>query len=66
MFMFFKREALEKVGNFDERYFVTYEEIDLRVRFDRCRHEVLYGGGLLDLARGQRHARSFQNNRLGP
>lgn len=36
MLMFFRREALEQVGNFDERYFVTFEEIDLRVRFDRA------------------------------
>lgn len=36
MFMFFRRSALAQVGNFDERYFVTFEEIDLRVRFDRA------------------------------
>ena len=36
MLMFFRRTALEQVGNFDETYFVTFEEIDLRVRFDRA------------------------------
>lgn len=36
MLMFFRRSALDQVGIFDEEYFVTYEEIDLRVRFDRA------------------------------
>ena len=36
MLMFFKRTAFDQVGIFDEDYFVTYEEIDLRVRFDRA------------------------------
>jgi GT2 family glycosyltransferase len=36
MLMFFRREPLTKIGMFDERYFVTFEEIDLRVRFDRA------------------------------
>lgn len=36
MLMFFRRSAFEQVGVFDERYFVTFEEIDLRVRFDRA------------------------------
>lgn len=36
MFMFFRKTALEQVGLFDERYFVSFEEIDLRVRFDRA------------------------------
>ena len=36
MLMFFNRDALNEVGLFDERYFVSFEEIDLRVRFDRA------------------------------
>ncbi len=36
MIMFFRRAALDQVGIFDERYFVSFEEIDLRVRFDRA------------------------------
>ena len=36
MLMFFRRSALDQVGMFDERYYVSYEEIDLRVRFDRA------------------------------
>ena len=36
MMMFFRRSALDQVGLFDERYFVSFEEIDLRVRFDRA------------------------------
>jgi len=36
MMMFFRRSAFDQVGVFDERYFVSFEEIDLRVRFDRA------------------------------
>jgi GT2 family glycosyltransferase len=36
MLMFFRRSALDQVGLFDERYFVSFEEIDLRVRFDHA------------------------------
>ncbi len=34
--MFFRRADLEQVGLFDERFFVTYEDTDLRERFDRA------------------------------
>lgn len=33
--MFFRRSSFEKLGGFDERFFVTYEDTDLRVRMDR-------------------------------
>jgi GT2 family glycosyltransferase len=36
MMMFFRRSAFEQVGLFDERFFVSFEEIDLKVRFDRA------------------------------
>ena len=32
--MFFRRETLDEVGIFDERFFVTYEDSDLRERMD--------------------------------
>ena len=33
--MFFRRSSLEKIGYFDEDYFVTYEDLDLKERADR-------------------------------
>jgi GT2 family glycosyltransferase len=33
--MFFRRSSLEKIGHFDEDYFVTYEDLDLKQRADR-------------------------------
>ena len=34
--MLFSRQALARVGLFDERFFVTYEDTDLRERMDRA------------------------------
>ncbi|MDZ4675913.1 MAG: glycosyltransferase family 2 protein [Oligoflexia bacterium] len=34
--MFFRRDTFEKVGVFDERYFVGYEDRDLQERMDRA------------------------------
>lgn len=34
--MFFRRETLDDIGVFDERFFVTYEDTDLRERMDRA------------------------------
>ena len=34
--MFFRRETLNEIGLFDERFFVTYEDTDLRERMDRA------------------------------
>lgn len=36
IFMFFRRASFEKIGMFDERYFVTYEDTDLRERMKRA------------------------------
>lgn len=33
MFMMFRRDSFIKVGMFDERFYVTYEDIDLKKRF---------------------------------
>ncbi|MBK9294688.1 MAG: glycosyltransferase family 2 protein [Oligoflexia bacterium] len=34
--MMFKKEVFEKIGLFDERFFITYEDRDLRERMDRA------------------------------
>ena len=34
--MFFRKSTLEKLGLFDERFFVTYEDADLRERMERA------------------------------
>lgn len=42
--MFFRREAFEKLNGFDERFFVTYEDTDLRERMDREHHKYYMVG----------------------
>ena len=41
-FMLLSREAIEKVGVFDERYFVWFEEVDLCLRIKKAGGEVWY------------------------
>lgn len=40
--MLFKREVLEKVGLFDDRYFLYYEDADLNERIQRAGYEIYY------------------------
>lgn len=40
--MLFKREVLEKVGLFDERYFLYYEDADLNERAQRAGYKIYY------------------------
>jgi GT2 family glycosyltransferase len=40
--MLFKREVLEKVGLFDDRYFLYYEDADLNERIKRAGFDVYY------------------------
>jgi GT2 family glycosyltransferase len=40
--LFFKREVLEKVGLFDERYFLYYEDADLNERIQRAGYKIYY------------------------
>lgn len=40
--LFTKREALEKVGNFDSRFFMYFEDIDLCRRFWQAGYKVVY------------------------
>ena len=40
--MMFPRDVLEKVGLFDERYFLYYEDADLNERIKRACYEIYY------------------------
>jgi GT2 family glycosyltransferase len=40
--MMFSRDVLEKVGLFDERYFLYYEDADLNERIKRAGYEIYY------------------------
>lgn len=40
--MLFKREVLEKVGLFDDRYFLYYEDADLNERIQRAGYDIYY------------------------
>lgn len=40
--IFFKREVLEKVGLFDERYFLYYEDADLSERIKKAGFKIYY------------------------
>lgn len=41
MFMLFRRDGIERIGGFDERYFLYYEDVDLCARL-RVRGETVY------------------------
>ena len=40
--MLFKREVLEKVGLFDEKYFLYYEDADLSERIKKAGYKIYY------------------------
>jgi hypothetical protein len=59
MFMLFRREAFERAGGFDERYFLYYEDVDLCRRLARLGYRV----ELVPAARVVHHARRRSRGR---
>jgi hypothetical protein len=46
-FMFFKRELLNEVGEFDERFFLYYEDLDFSARIRKAFKKIYYWDGAL-------------------
>lgn len=68
---FVKKEAFEKTGGFDERFFAHQEEIDLCWRFQNDGHQIYYcgesevfhlGGATLSNSNPQKTYLNFRNN----
>jgi len=60
MFMLFRREVFERVGGFDERYFLYYEDVDLCRRLRGLGYQVMLVPG----ARVVHHARRRSHGNL--
>lgn len=60
MFMLFRREVFEKLGGFDERYFLYYEDVDLCARLRLSGYEV----ALCQEARVIHHAQRSSHRNL--
>lgn len=41
-FMFVRRSALDRIGSFDEHYFLHCEDLDLCMRFQRAGYDILF------------------------
>lgn len=51
-FMLARREALEKVGLFDENFYIWFEEVDLCHRFTETGYKILYSPEIKIIHRG--------------
>ncbi|MFZ3064908.1 MAG: glycosyltransferase family 2 protein [Nitrospirota bacterium] len=62
--MFFRRQVLEAVGLFDERFFVTYEDTDLRERMDRAGKKYFQVGDcyIWHFSKGTRGSQKLPSN----
>ncbi len=62
--MFFKMSSLQKLGFFDERFFVTYEDTDLKYRMDLMNMRYLMVGNcyIWHHSKGTRGANALPNN----
>jgi GT2 family glycosyltransferase/nucleoside-diphosphate-sugar epimerase len=45
-FMFVRRSAIDRVGTFDEKYFLHCEDLDLCMRFNRQKYSILFVPGV--------------------
>lgn len=62
--MFFRRETLDEIGLFDERFFVTYEDTDLRERMDRAGKNYFQVGDcyIWHFSKGTRDSQKLPSN----
>lgn len=62
--MFFRRETLDEIGLFDERFFVTYEDADLRERMDRAGKKYFQVGDcyIWHFSKGTRESQKLPSN----
>jgi N-acetylglucosaminyl-diphospho-decaprenol L-rhamnosyltransferase len=56
MFMLFRRTAFERVGGFDERYFLYYEDVDICARLRLAGYDVRMVPGVRAVHDAQRHS----------
>jgi GT2 family glycosyltransferase len=56
MFMLFRREVFERVGGFDERYFLYYEDIDICARLRLAGYDVRMVTGVRAVHDAQRRS----------
>ena len=62
--MLFRRETLDEIGLFDERFFVTYEDADLRERMDRAGKKYFQVGDcyIWHFSKGTRDSQKLPSN----
>jgi GT2 family glycosyltransferase len=61
MFMMFPREVFERVGGFDERYFLYYEDVDICARLRLLGYQAVVCPGARVVHHAQRHShRNFR------
>ena len=63
-FMLIKRYTLEKVGNFDERFFVYYEDMDLSKRIKEIGGKIFYSTDLEIYHEGGGTSKKVKDKRL--
>jgi GT2 family glycosyltransferase len=64
MFMLFRSEVFRRLGGFDERYFLYYEDVDLCLRLRRLGYDVLLEPGAEALHDARRASRSSPRHLL--
>ncbi len=63
-FMFFKKELLNKVGGFDERFFLYYEDLDFSTRIRKSGGTIYYWDGALIFHEGGGVSKQIMAKRL--